>query len=78
VCDFEGPTGRVHLVGVSISIEKNFYRLPFTPPPSGRLIGPSCFHLVLNTMFTTRLPNFSIAIKVYLSRVKTPCLSLNQ
>jgi hypothetical protein len=22
-----------HLVGVSISIEKNFYRLPFTPPP---------------------------------------------
>jgi hypothetical protein len=26
---------RVHLVGVSISFEKNFYRLPFTPPPSG-------------------------------------------
>jgi hypothetical protein len=26
---------RVHLVGVSISIEKNFYRLPFTPPLSG-------------------------------------------
>jgi hypothetical protein len=24
---------RVHLVGVSISFEKNFYRLPFTPPP---------------------------------------------
>jgi hypothetical protein len=23
---------RVHLVGVSISFEKNFYRLPFTPP----------------------------------------------
>jgi hypothetical protein len=23
---------RVHLVGVSISSEKNFYRLPFTPP----------------------------------------------
>jgi hypothetical protein len=22
----------VHLVGVSISFEKNFYRLPFTPP----------------------------------------------
>jgi hypothetical protein len=33
---------RVHLVGVSISIEKNFYRLPFTPPPSlVRRIGPS-------------------------------------
>jgi hypothetical protein len=33
-CDFGGPTERVHLVGVSISFEKNFYRLPFTPPPS--------------------------------------------
>jgi hypothetical protein len=31
----------VRLVGVSISLEKNFYRLPFTPPLSGRLIGPS-------------------------------------
>jgi hypothetical protein len=26
---------RVHLVGVSISFEKNFYRLPFTPLLSG-------------------------------------------
>jgi hypothetical protein len=26
---------RVRLVGVLISIEKNFYRLPFTPPLSG-------------------------------------------
>jgi hypothetical protein len=41
VCDFGGSTERVHLVGVSISLEKNFYRLPFTPPLSGRLIGPS-------------------------------------
>jgi hypothetical protein len=24
---------RVYLVGVSISFEKKFYRLPFTPPP---------------------------------------------
>jgi hypothetical protein len=39
--DFGGPTERVHLVGVSISFEKNFYRLPFTPPLSGRLIGSS-------------------------------------
>jgi hypothetical protein len=31
----------VHLVGVSISIEKNFYRLPFTPPSLVRCIGPS-------------------------------------
>jgi hypothetical protein len=27
-----GPTERVHLVGVSISFENNFYRLSFTPP----------------------------------------------
>jgi hypothetical protein len=40
-CDFGGSTDLVRLVGVSISLEKNFYRLPFTPPPSGRLIGPS-------------------------------------
>jgi hypothetical protein len=32
-------------------------------------------HLVLDTMFTTRLSNSSIAIKIYLSKVKTPCLS---
>jgi hypothetical protein len=33
---------RVHLVGVSISFEKNFYRLPFTPPPPlVRRIDPS-------------------------------------
>jgi hypothetical protein len=41
---------RVHLVGVSISFEKNFYRLPFTPPLSGSPYRsfsasstPSCF-----------------------------------
>jgi hypothetical protein len=32
---------RVHLVGVSISFEINFYRLPFTPPSLVRRIGPS-------------------------------------
>jgi hypothetical protein len=32
---------RVRLVGVSISFEKNFYRLPFTPPFLVRRIGPS-------------------------------------
>jgi hypothetical protein len=26
----------VHLVGVSIFFEKNFYQLPFTPPPPSR------------------------------------------
>jgi hypothetical protein len=35
---------RVRLVGVLISFEKNFYRLPFTPSPSlVRRIGPSMF-----------------------------------
>jgi hypothetical protein len=32
---------RVRLVGVPISFEKNFYRLPFTPPSLVRRIGPS-------------------------------------
>jgi hypothetical protein len=32
---------RIHLVGVSISLEKNFYRLPFTPLSLVRRIGPS-------------------------------------
>jgi hypothetical protein len=33
---------RVHLVGASIAFEKNFYRLPLTPPPSlVHRIGPS-------------------------------------
>jgi hypothetical protein len=38
---------RVHLVGVSISFEKNFYRLPFTPPSLVRRIGPSVFAKVV-------------------------------
>jgi hypothetical protein len=32
---------RVRLVGVSISFEKNFYPLPFTPPSLVHRIGPS-------------------------------------
>jgi hypothetical protein len=32
---------RVHLVGVSISFEKNFYPLPFTPPSLVRRFGSS-------------------------------------
>jgi hypothetical protein len=32
-CDFGfWVPDQVHLVGVAISFEKNFYRLPFTPP----------------------------------------------
>jgi hypothetical protein len=33
---------RVRLVGDFISFEKNFYRLPFTPPSLVRRIGLSC------------------------------------
>jgi hypothetical protein len=36
---------RVRLVGVSMYFEKNFYRLPFTPPSLVRRIGPSELHL---------------------------------
>jgi hypothetical protein len=32
---------RVRLVGAYISFEKNFYRLPFTPPSLVRRIDPS-------------------------------------
>jgi hypothetical protein len=44
---------RVCLVGVFISFEKNFYRLPFTPPPPSlvRRIGPS--QVPLATLFST-------------------------
>jgi hypothetical protein len=37
--DFSGNRG----IGRVLSLEKNFYRLPFTPPPhlSGRLFGAS-------------------------------------
>jgi hypothetical protein len=45
---------RVRLVGVFISFEKNFYRLPFTPPSPLRRFGPSscCSQLlwITNTM----------------------------
>jgi hypothetical protein len=36
---------RVHIVGVLISFEKNFYRLPFTPPSLVRLISPSSVNM---------------------------------
>jgi hypothetical protein len=36
-CDFGGPTERVHLVGVSISFEKNFIGSHSLPPLSSRL-----------------------------------------
>jgi hypothetical protein len=45
---------RVHLVGVSIYFEKNFYRLPFTPPSLVRRIGPSIGFVVYLTMARNR------------------------
>jgi hypothetical protein len=47
---------RVRLVGVSISFEKNFYRLPFTPPSLVRRIGPSMASFV-----TPRIVKVSIS-----------------
>jgi hypothetical protein len=41
---------RVHLVGVSISFEKNFYRLPFTPPSLVHRIGPSALAAQFNSL----------------------------
>jgi hypothetical protein len=45
----------VHLVGASISFEKNFYRLPFTPPSLVRRFGPSVQAPILSC-FSTRKP----------------------
>jgi hypothetical protein len=40
---------RVRLVGVSISFEKNFYRLPFTPPSLVHRIGPLLAETIAQT-----------------------------
>jgi hypothetical protein len=48
---------RVHLVGVSIFFEKNFYRLPFTPPSLVRRIGPSPVRLTGLTGGAQNRPN---------------------
>jgi hypothetical protein len=57
-CDFGDSSERVHLVGVSISFEKIFYRLSFTPP-SGRLIGPSPIkvHSLVMALFSVLVPS---------------------
>jgi hypothetical protein len=62
VCESKKCVGsRVHLVGVSISFEKNFYRLPFTPPFLVCRFGPSLItkmkivelrNLTIGTIFT--------------------------
>jgi hypothetical protein len=52
---------RVHLVGISISFEKNFYQLPFTPPPPlVRRIGPSTSH--------SKVPNRNLSPRKYISK----------
>jgi hypothetical protein len=51
---------RVHLVGVSISFEKNFYRLPFTHPSLVRRIGPSIIHgevFIVNPISNDQVPS---------------------
>jgi hypothetical protein len=59
---------RVRLVGVFISFEKNFYRLPFTPPPSlVRRIGPS----VSGVNFTVMGSVFMLVTKVFYGPTKT-------
>jgi hypothetical protein len=57
---FGGPTERVHLVGVSISFEKNFYRLPFTPPP---LWSPNWFFKWYQSRFGSLLTLTSLRSK---------------
>jgi hypothetical protein len=51
---------RSHLVGVSISFEKNFYRLPFTPPLSGSPF--RSFRLSRNTRPNSPQAHFSKAM----------------
>jgi hypothetical protein len=50
---------RVHLVGVSISFEKNFYPLPFTPPLSG-----SPYRSFMRDMYSFLTEYFSYVILV--------------
>jgi hypothetical protein len=50
----------VHLVGVSISFEKNFYRLPFTPPSLVRRIGPSSDTVLFSKLIGRRVAISSV------------------
>jgi hypothetical protein len=65
---------RVHLVGVSISIEKNFYRLPFTPPSLVRRIGPSASHEVIKEKGEEEAPPYqgSSSTDLQTQRSSTP------
>jgi hypothetical protein len=50
-CDFECPTEFI-LFGKSSHSRRKFYRLPFTPPLSGRLIGPSSVSEPVESLLT--------------------------
>jgi hypothetical protein len=52
---------RVHLEGVSISFEKNFYRLPFTPPLSGSPYRSFRVGLAW-ILFEMNLPHISLSV----------------
>jgi hypothetical protein len=58
---------RVHLVGVSISFEKNFYRLPFTPP---LWFAVSVLHLQLKVAIQTMIDISMLTIKELTCRCK--------
>jgi hypothetical protein len=49
---------RVRLVGASLSFEKYFYQLPFTPPSLVRRFGPSHTHKIQisDSMQTRNMP----------------------
>jgi hypothetical protein len=65
---------RVHLVGVSISFEKYFYRLPFTPPSLVRRIGLSAVKRVtwakIVQMVTFLNQTLSIMISISLGTIR--------
>jgi hypothetical protein len=57
---------RVNLVGVSISFEKKFYRLPFTPPLSG---SPYRSFRVDKTLFIPRQGDDILIVQVYVDDI---------
>jgi hypothetical protein len=63
----------VHLVGVSISFEKNFYRLPFTPLSLVRRIGPSTssVHSNLSNFFSSLNNDRPFSLSLLMKRLFT-------
>jgi hypothetical protein len=59
---------RVRLVGVSISFEKNFYRLPFTPPLSG--LSYRSFKVISNGLYNPVTYRFNLCNRLDLTSIK--------